>query len=61
MYPTFEPADEESFRECLHQTSYRTNQVVVKDYDLYTNYYLNKVSNILAVFELLDRIVQESP
>ena len=57
----FEPADEEKFRECLHNTSYRNDQVVVKDFDLYINYYLNKVSNIQAVFNLLDRIVTESP
>ena len=36
----FEPADEDGFRQCLHEASYDTNQVVVKDNDLYTNYYL---------------------
>ena len=33
----FEPADEERFRGCLLQISYRTDQVIVKNFDLYTN------------------------
>ena len=55
----FEPADETKFRECLHKASYKADQVVVKSYNLYTNYYLNKLSSINAVLELLDRIIQE--
>ena len=42
----FEPADETKFRECLHKASYKADKVVVKNYDLYTNYYLNKLSSI---------------
>ena len=55
----FETANEIKFRKCLHQASYKADQVKVDDKNAYRNYYLNKLTTIDKVLDLLDRIIKE--
>ena len=52
----FEPLDRENFELCLNTISYARDTVVEKDEELYCNYFLNNISKLEGIFELLDRI-----
>lgn len=54
------PIDEEKFKTTLKHVSYGTNTIKKEDHELYINYYLNKVTGVNKVFELLDQIANET-
>ena len=54
------PIDEEKFKTALKHVSYGANTIKKEDHELYINYYLNKVTGVDKVFELLDKIANET-
>ena len=54
----FEPLNKEKFEACLNGISYAKDTVVEKEDEnkMYCNYYLNNITKLEGIFELLDRI-----
>ena len=58
----FKPLDEKGFEECRKKVPYEQNQEVTeKDekHNLYCNYYLNNITELKKIFDLIDRIFHD--
>ena len=57
LYP---PLDKDKFKDCLRRNTYRKDSLKKEDHDVYTNYYVNRITEIKTIFEALDTIYREN-
>ena len=57
LYP---PLDKDKFKDCLRRNTYRKDSLKKEDHGVYTNYYVNRITEIKTIFEALDTIYREN-
>lgn len=56
----FQPIDMDKFRASLRRIGYTINSVKKEKHNIYTNYFLNRITEIGFIFDSLDRIYEEN-
>ena len=56
----YTPLDIDKFKDCLRRNSYKKDSLKRDDHGVYTNYFVNRITEVKTIFEALDSIFKQN-